>query len=152
MTGTLRATASSMAPVSLPASEQETRIAVAPSLTACAMRWAWIWPSSVGGVSHTISIGCPIFPDRSRAAVSAPRRADRKIGFVELFAIIAMRIGLPAERVASAAAPAGTLDERQPAASAPSASNTRAARFIVDVAPPGGAQQSARWPGRGPPR
>ena len=127
-------------------------MAVAPSFTACAMRWAWIWPSSVGGVSHTISIGWPIFADKSRAAVSAPRRAERKIGLVELLAIIAMRIGLPAVRVASAAAPAGTLDDRQPNARALSASSTRAVRLIADVAPPGAAPQSARWPGPGPRR
>src|SRR4029079_7709654 len=58
------------------------------------MRCAWIWPSSWGGVSHMISIGTPVRSDRSLAAVSAPRRAERKTGLVELFAIIAMRIGL----------------------------------------------------------
>src|SRR5262252_10194122 len=96
MTGTPRATASLIAPVTLPASEQEISTAFAPSLTAWAMRWAWIWPSSWGGVSHMISIGTPVRSDRSFAAVSAPRRADRKTGLVELFAIIAMRIGLAA--------------------------------------------------------
>src|SRR6516165_11049868 len=86
--------ASLMAPTSLPASEQETRIALAPSLTAWAMRWAWICPSSWGGVSQITSMGTPVFVDRSLAAVSAPRRAERKTGFVELLAIIAIRIGL----------------------------------------------------------
>src|SRR5262245_38541950 len=57
------------------------------------MRCAWIWPSSWGGVSQISSIGTPVRPDRSFAAVSAPRRADRNTGFVELFAIIAIRIG-----------------------------------------------------------
>src|SRR5262245_12658183 len=93
MTGTPRATASLIAPVTLPASEQEMSTALAPSLTAWAIRCAWIWPSSWGGVSHMISIGTPVRPERSFAAVSAPRRAERKTGFVELFAIIAMRIG-----------------------------------------------------------
>src|SRR4051812_24665149 len=94
MTGTPRATASLIAPVTLPASEQESSTALAPSLTAWAMRWAWIWPSSWGGVSQITSMGTPVRPDRSFAAVSAPRRADRNTGLVELFAIIAMRIGL----------------------------------------------------------
>ena len=40
-----------------------------------------------------ISIGTPVRPVRSFAAVSAPRRAERKTGLVELFAIIAIRIG-----------------------------------------------------------
>src|SRR6266496_3164531 len=93
MTGTPRATASLIAPVTLPASEQDMRTAFAPSLTAWAMRCAWIWPSSWGGVSHMISIGTPVRPVRSLAAVSAPRRAERKTGLVELFAIIAIRIG-----------------------------------------------------------
>ena len=54
------------------------------------MRWAWTWPSSVGGVSHAISIGTPFFCDNSLAAASAPVRADRNTGLVELFAIIAI--------------------------------------------------------------
>src|SRR4029078_4169316 len=95
MTGTPRATASLIAPVTLPASEQEISTALAPSLTAWAMRWAWIWPSSWGGVSQISSIGTPVRADRSFAAVSAPRRAERKTGLVELLAIIAMRIGFP---------------------------------------------------------
>jgi hypothetical protein len=52
------------------------RTAVAPSLTACAIRCAWTWPSSVGGVSHTISIGTLYFCVSSRAAASAPVRAE----------------------------------------------------------------------------
>ena len=69
------------------------RIAFAPSLTACAMRCAWTWPSSAGGVSQTISIGMPCFCDSSFAAASAPVRADRNTGLVELFAIIAILSG-----------------------------------------------------------
>jgi hypothetical protein len=79
-----------MAPSALPASEQETRIASAPSFTACAMRCACTWPSSVGGVSHAISMGTPCFAESSFAAASAPVRAERNTGFVELFAIIAI--------------------------------------------------------------
>src|SRR3954451_20847495 len=104
MTGTPRATASLIAPVTLPASEQEMRTAVAPSLTAWAMRCAWIWPSSWGGVNHMISIGTPVRPVRSFAAVSAPRRAERKTGLVELLAIIAIRIGF-APGIGAAAPP-----------------------------------------------
>src|SRR6185436_16348924 len=93
MTGTPRATASSIAPVTLPASEHDTRIALAPSLTAWAMRCAWIWPSSWGGVSQAISIGTPILIDSSLAVASAPVSAERNTGLVELLAIIAIRIG-----------------------------------------------------------
>ena len=63
------------------------------------MRRACTAPSSCGGVNQMISMGAPIRFDRSFAAVSAPRRADRNTGFVELFAIIAMRIGFPASGV-----------------------------------------------------
>src|SRR5262245_6996442 len=90
MTGTPRATASLIAPVTLPASEQEMSAAVAPSLTAWASRCAWTWPSSAGGVSQTISIGTLCFAESSFAAASAPVRADRNTGLVELFAIIAI--------------------------------------------------------------
>ena len=65
-------------------------MADAPSLTAWAMRWAWIWPSSWGGVSQTISMAMPCFSDSSRAAASAPVRAERNTGLVELFAISAI--------------------------------------------------------------
>jgi hypothetical protein len=84
-----------MAPLTLPASEQEINTAVAPSFTACAMRCACTWPSSDGGVSHTISTGTPCFCDMSFAAASAPVRAERNTGFVELFAIIAILIDPP---------------------------------------------------------
>src|SRR5882724_8747478 len=104
MTGTPRATASSMAPVTLPASEHETRMALAPSFTAWAMRWAWICPSSCGGVSQAISIGTPMLAESSLAVVSAPVRAERKIGLVELLAIIAMR--MPRDAGGAAAPPA----------------------------------------------
>ena len=79
-----------MAPVTLPASEHEIRMALAPSFTAWAMRCACTWPSSLGGVSQSISTGTPVFAVRSFAAASAPVRADRKTGLVELFAIIAI--------------------------------------------------------------
>src|SRR5689334_9724476 len=90
MTGTPRATASLIAPVTFAASEQEMRTAFAPSLTACAIRCACTWPSSVGGVSQTISTGTLYFRVSSRAAASAPVRAERNTGFVELFAIMAI--------------------------------------------------------------
>src|SRR5688572_4601661 len=79
-----------MAPVTLPASEHEIRAAVAPSFTACASRCACTWPSSAGGVSQAISIGTLCFCDSSFAAASAPVRADRNTGLVELLAIIAI--------------------------------------------------------------
>src|SRR5688572_18928964 len=79
-----------MAPVTLPPSEHEISAAVAPSLTACASRCACTWPSSAGGVSHTTSIGTLCFCDSSFAAASAPVRADRNTGLVELLAIIAI--------------------------------------------------------------
>ena len=90
MTSTPRATASLMAPVTLPASEQEISTADAPSLTACAIRCAWTCPSSVGGVIHAISTGTPCSVDSSFAAASAPVRADKNTGFVELLAITAI--------------------------------------------------------------
>jgi len=62
----------------------------APSFTAWATRCACTWPSSVGGVIQTTSIGMPFFADSSFAAASAPVRAERKTGFVELFAIMAI--------------------------------------------------------------
>ena len=111
MTGTPRATASLIAPVTLPASEQEMSTALAPSLTACAMRCAWTWPSSGGGVSQTISIGTLCFCDSSFAAASAPVRADRNTGLVELLAIIAIF----SPRCPAGAAPVdGVLDSRPP--------------------------------------
>src|SRR3954465_1901961 len=66
------------------------RMALAPSLTACAIRCACTWPSSAGGVIHTISIEMLFFCDSSLAAASAPVRAERNTGLVELFAIIAI--------------------------------------------------------------
>src|SRR5262249_3079473 len=49
--------------------------------------------------------GRPTFPARSLAATSAPARADRNTGFVELLPIIAMRIGpLPGARASRPAA------------------------------------------------
>src|SRR4051812_12266080 len=79
------------------------RTALAPSLTACAIRCACTWPSSAGGVSHTISIGMPCFCESSFAAASAPVRADRNTGLVELLAIIAIF----SPRLAAVLAPAG---------------------------------------------
>src|SRR3954468_20976899 len=90
MTCTPRATASLIAPVTFPASEHEISTAEAPSLTACAIRCAWTWPSSAGGVSHAISTGTLCFCVNSFAAASAPVRADRKTGLVEDLAIIAI--------------------------------------------------------------
>ena len=89
MTSTPRATASLMAPVTLPASEQAMRMAWAPSLTAWAIRWACTCPSSWGGVSQATSISRPCLADSSRAAASAPSRAARKTGLVELLAMSA---------------------------------------------------------------
>src|SRR2546428_8402229 len=92
-----------MAPVTLPASEHDRTIASAPSLTACAMRCACTWPSSCGGVSHATSTGTPCFADRSLAAASAPERAERKTGLVELFAMSAIFRCVRAEGEAEAA-------------------------------------------------
>ena len=66
-------------------------MALAPSSVACAIFCAWTCPSSLVGVIQTISMGMPCLDASSFAAVSAPLRADRKIGFVALFAIIAIR-------------------------------------------------------------
>src|SRR4051794_16924053 len=71
------------------------RIASAPSLTACCTRCAWTCPSSSGGVSHAICTSSPVFSDASFAACSAPVRAARNTGFVELFAINAIVNFLP---------------------------------------------------------
>ena len=85
--------------------------ALAPSLTAWAMRCAWTWPSSDGGVSQTISIGTLCFCDSSFAAASAPVRADRKTGLVELLAIMAIF----SPRCPAGAAPVdGVVDSRPP--------------------------------------
>src|SRR3954469_11937440 len=84
-----------MAPFTFPASEQEMRIASAPSLTACWTRCAWTCPSSSGGVSHAICTSSPVLADASFAACSAPVRAARNTGFVELFAINAIVNFLP---------------------------------------------------------
>src|ERR1017187_678335 len=95
MTGTPRATASLIAPVIWPASLADTRMALSPSLTACAMRCACTVPSSSGGVSQSILMSIPTDLLNSVAAASAPVRADRKTGLVELLAIIAMRKVFP---------------------------------------------------------
>src|SRR5262245_18141725 len=124
MTGTPRETASFTAPVTLPASELESSTAEAPSFTAWAMRWAWIWPSSWGGVSQTTSTGTLCFSESSLAAASAPVRAERKTGFVELLAIIA--ILRPDERVAGA----GPSPFEQAKARAAREANAKAAFFI----------------------
>ena len=65
-------------------------MAFAPSLTACAMRCACTCPSSLGGVSQAISTGTSCFAVSSLAAASAPVRAERNTGLVELLAIIAI--------------------------------------------------------------
>src|SRR5689334_7295171 len=157
MTGTPRATASLIAPVTLPASEHEIRIALAPSFTAWAMRWAWIWPSSWGGVSQITSIGTPVRSDRSLAAVSAPRRADRNTGLVELFAIIAIRIGFGPAAAAVPAEPspgAAGFDFGQPAAASAASNVAIAARRTMFTLPPApaAARRNARSPDRAPPR
>src|SRR5215218_2001157 len=90
MTGTPRWTASLIAPVTSPASETEISTALAPSLTAWAMRCACTCPSSEGGVSHTTSIGTLCLAESSLAAASAPVRADRKTGLVDDLAIMAI--------------------------------------------------------------
>src|ERR1051326_4633148 len=56
------------------------------------MRCAWTCPSSWGGVSQFTLTCMPYFADSSFAAESAPVRAARNTGLVELFAIIAMVI------------------------------------------------------------
>ena len=132
MTGTPRLTASSIAPVTLPASEQEIKMALAPSLTAWAMRCAWTWPSSAGGVSHTISIGTPCFCGELLAAASAPVRADRKTGLVELFAIIAIRN--PAGRALEPlVARACFSPPRQPATSTTTDTTTAEKNFMLSL-------------------
>src|SRR6218665_2116733 len=82
-------------------------MALTPSLVASAIFCAWTCPSSLVGVIHTMSIGVLCFAASSFAAVSAPLRAERKIGLVALFAIIAMC--RPGARGGGAAAGAGVL-------------------------------------------
>src|SRR5438132_13967140 len=91
-----------------------------------------------------ISTGTPVRSDRSLAAVSAPRRAERKTGLVELFAIIAIRIGfapgvgaVPA--APSTVAPGAGFDFGQPAAARAASVGTisaRASRRTAPVPPP----------------
>src|SRR5688572_6866304 len=123
-----------MAPVTLPASEQEISAAVAPSLTACARRCACTWPSSAGGVSQTISTGTLCFCDSSFAAASAPVRADRNTGLVELLAIIA--IFSPAPRP-GASATVGLLPSllQALARSARAIPKAGAVHFLIVVSP-----------------
>src|SRR5262245_61144614 len=101
-------------------------------------------------------------PDRSLAAVSAPRRADRNTGLVELFAIIAMRIGLapaavPPPPALSTVPVDDVLFGQPPAATAASKTASEARRRSrprVTRPPlaPDGAPQTARLPARAPPR
>src|SRR5450432_155892 len=82
-------------------------------------------------------MGMPILLERSRAAVSAPRRAERKTGLVELFAIMAMRIGLapaPGASEGDAADGAGAVgvDFWHPAVSRPArAAATMPKRAVI---------------------
>ncbi|PYR88111.1 MAG: hypothetical protein DMF84_29430 [Acidobacteria bacterium] len=117
-------------------------------------------------MSHTISIGTPCFCDSSRAVASAPVRADRNTGFVELFAIIAMRN--PAGRAPDPWSPAGFSPPRQ-AATSIAADITAAINDVMlnllvmhfpslRCDPPrrlharGAWPKNAHWPGRGRPR
>src|SRR5204863_5688188 len=76
-------------------------------------RWAWTWPSSWGGVSQATSISIPFLGPSSLAAASAPVRAARNTGLVELLAMSAILIfffppaGVPAAGLASPADGAG---------------------------------------------
>src|SRR6202142_3797618 len=86
-------------------------------------------------------MGTPILADRSRAAVSAPRRAERKIGFVELFAIIAMRMGFASGRAASDTEAVGTGAGggcRHPAANRTASVAVRAPRRSLTLPVPRG--------------
>src|SRR5262245_26572264 len=100
-------------------------------------------------------------PDRSFAAVSAPRRADRNTGLVELFAIIAMRIGLapaagPPPPALSPLPVGDVLFGQPPAAIAASKTASEARRNRPRITPPplapDGAPQIVRSPARAPPR
>src|SRR6185503_334623 len=76
------------------------------------MRCACTWPSSCGGVSQLTVTVIPFFAESSFAAESAPVRAARNTGFVELFAIIAiviLSLGLPGAPAAGAFAAAAVL-------------------------------------------
>src|ERR1041384_2356845 len=98
-----------MTPVTLPAAEQEMRIALAPAFTACWIRSACPSPSSGGGVSQLTCTSTWYCAESSFAAASAPVRAERNTGLVELFAIIAiLRPGCFAAPVA-----AGCGDDEQ---------------------------------------
>src|SRR6266542_760011 len=124
MTATPRSTASLIAPVTLPASVQEIRIASAPSFTACSIRCACTWPSSCGGVSQATWMVMPSCRDSSLAAASAPVRAARNTGFVELFAISAMVMWS-----SSRARPSRRASRLPPHAAAPTAARAASQYF-----------------------
>src|SRR2546423_14046728 len=121
MTGTPLSTALLIAPVTLEASEQEMRMALSPWLTASAMAWACFWPSSWAGVRQSIAISRPSLVDSSLAAASAPVRAERKTGLVELFATRAIVNFLPPCGLAGVGLLAVLSPELHPAMSATSA-------------------------------
>src|SRR5262245_27296263 len=99
------------------------------------MRWAWTCPSSDGGVSQAISIGTLCFCDSSFAAASAPVRADKNTGLVELLAIIAIfspRAGAAGAAVdVDAGAPDSLLPHAARGRSVRAVTNTRRESFEV---------------------
>src|SRR6266545_1928708 len=137
MTATPRLTASSIAPVTFPASEQEMRMASAPSFTACWMRCACTWPSSCGGVSQRTSTLMWCCCESSFAAASAPVREARKTGLVELFAISAMvipsSVARPTLRCASRPPPPPPPPQAPPATIVARAASPHTVRIVIAV-------------------
>src|SRR6476619_3493175 len=87
------------------------------------MRCACTSPSSCGGVSQAISMFIFSFAERSFAAASAPVRAARKTGLLELLPIMAIVNFLPAAPAAAACVEsAGFSLFEQPAIARPRAS------------------------------
>ena len=101
-------------------------MASAPSFTACWIRCAWTCASSCGGVSQSTSILMWFFSPSYLAAASAPVRAARKTGFVELFAMTAIRSVLSLRAAVPEARPAVDVEESDLFALGPQASTPAA--------------------------
>src|SRR5262245_3224414 len=105
------------------------------------MRCACTCPSSCGGVSQTTLTLMLFFADSSLAAASAPVRAARNTGLVELFAMTAMVIlfllgpaaaVVPAPVVLPAVLPA-SLFPPHAARAIPNAESTHVRRFVMQL-------------------
>ena len=104
MTGTPRATASSIAPVTLPASLAETRmrvVAVVHRLGDALRLNRAVFARRRAPVD--LHVDAELLRQLGGGGFGAGARAERNTGFVELFAIIAITNGLPAASGAAAA-------------------------------------------------